>query len=111
MFSEFDKWPLLLQILAGLGAVGMGALMYFRTKKEPSPIITPWEKAIKEIRDDLGLAVKSLQTSVNDQIQDFEERVGGRISALNDRMHEIKTDVAVLYDRHERNPEQKGPRR
>lgn len=105
MFSEFDKWPLILQILAGFGAVGAGVFMYFRTKKEPVPVTTPWEKAIQETRKDLALATSSLQQSLNDQMQGFESRVDGRLSMISEKMHEIRTDVAVLYDRHERNPE------
>lgn len=108
MLSEFDKWPLILQIFAMLGALGAGALVYLRGRKAAPVPADPLAVELLRIREDFALTTKSLQISVNDQVEVLEKKVEINQAAMLERVHNIESDVKVLYDRHQRNPE--GPR-
>lgn len=97
MLGEFDKWPLMLQILAGLGAVLAGALVYLKSRNSVATSFP--ELSIKDIKQDMAQAIHAIQQSVNDQIHQHIEKSEEHWNIIEDRLRKVETKVEVLYDR------------
>lgn len=102
MLDELSKWPLIYQLLAGIGAAGMGALMYWKSRNaapvEPSPFLTE----MQNLRKDLGITIESLKTSMNDQLGAMRKEIGLRLDNQDERLRDVETTSAILKDRQDR---------
>lgn len=105
MLPEFDKWPLVLQVLAYIGAAIAGAFVMFKGRKaSPEHGDSGIELELKAIRADFALAIDAIKISIHDEMTVLKRLVEG----YEHRLRDAERTIAVLEDRDDRD---RRPRR
>lgn len=115
---DITKWPLVYQILGGIGALFTGALIWLRGSKFNSDNSDDGEAArlrrerdrllqarddqisdnIKAVRADLALIVEALKKSIEGQFKEQDVH----LDSIDNRLQKIETQIAIFEDRERR---------
>lgn len=110
MDPDISKWPLVYQIIAGIGASLGGLLMYLRGSKAVPNTESSELARLREERDrQISIEIKALRAdfeivvgAMKDSFRNEFESLKSELRSIDDRLREIETKIAVIEDRYTR---------